>query len=313
MYILAQRVNYTTVSLSVSATIHSRTGSTARGQQLVSEPRIRRLTPLECERLQGFPSDWTKYGTDTKELVTYKKYGNIEIWNKAQIEKIRNQNVRFKVVTENKKPISVIASCTTKDGSEMELSSCQNAISSQKTSVNIVIEKSEESERWECVINTIKCGDSTMTRYTLRINENNQVETAISEIATGVTPTPKSWKPILGEGSEKTKLSTTSTQINWIIESLISTYAHAQSMELSMHSSETSLKRESIWEVSYLKTVSTEKISDSSRYKMCGNAVTVNVVQAVMEKLLAQPHNKEKGSSDESERASGLEGDNKTS
>lgn len=28
------------------------------------EPRIRRLTPLECERLQGFPDNWTKYGSD---------------------------------------------------------------------------------------------------------------------------------------------------------------------------------------------------------------------------------------------------------
>ena len=25
---------------------------------------IRRLTPKECERLQGFPDDWTKYGVD---------------------------------------------------------------------------------------------------------------------------------------------------------------------------------------------------------------------------------------------------------
>lgn len=27
-----------------------------------STTRIRRLTPLECERLQGFPDDWTRYG-----------------------------------------------------------------------------------------------------------------------------------------------------------------------------------------------------------------------------------------------------------
>ena len=26
--------------------------------------RIRRLTPTECERLQGFPDNWTKYGID---------------------------------------------------------------------------------------------------------------------------------------------------------------------------------------------------------------------------------------------------------
>ena len=28
--------------------------------------RIRRLTPIECERLQGFPDNWTKYGIDGK-------------------------------------------------------------------------------------------------------------------------------------------------------------------------------------------------------------------------------------------------------
>jgi len=33
--------------------------------------KIRRLTPKECERLQGFPDDWTKYGkflNDTKKI-----------------------------------------------------------------------------------------------------------------------------------------------------------------------------------------------------------------------------------------------------
>jgi DNA (cytosine-5)-methyltransferase 1 len=28
------------------------------------ENRIRRLTPTECERLQGFPDGWTEYGID---------------------------------------------------------------------------------------------------------------------------------------------------------------------------------------------------------------------------------------------------------
>lgn len=41
--------------------------------------RIRRLTPIECERLQGFPDNWTKYGKDY-ELISdtqrYKMIGN---------------------------------------------------------------------------------------------------------------------------------------------------------------------------------------------------------------------------------------------
>lgn len=41
--------------------------------------RIRKLTPKECERLQAFPDDWTKYGKDD-ELISdtqrYKCLGN---------------------------------------------------------------------------------------------------------------------------------------------------------------------------------------------------------------------------------------------
>lgn len=36
--------------------------------------RIRRLTPKECERLQGFPDDWTKYGVDGEEMSDTQRY-----------------------------------------------------------------------------------------------------------------------------------------------------------------------------------------------------------------------------------------------
>jgi DNA (cytosine-5)-methyltransferase 1 len=36
--------------------------------------RIRRLTPVECERLQGFPDNWTKYGVDGKEISDTQRY-----------------------------------------------------------------------------------------------------------------------------------------------------------------------------------------------------------------------------------------------
>jgi len=39
---------------------------------------IRKLTPLECERLQGFPDDWTKFGTEglISNTQRYKMCGN---------------------------------------------------------------------------------------------------------------------------------------------------------------------------------------------------------------------------------------------
>ena len=36
--------------------------------------RIRRLTPVECERLQGFPDDWTKYGVDNEMISDTQRY-----------------------------------------------------------------------------------------------------------------------------------------------------------------------------------------------------------------------------------------------
>ena len=35
---------------------------------------IRRLTPVECERLQGYPDNWTKYGADGTEIVDTARY-----------------------------------------------------------------------------------------------------------------------------------------------------------------------------------------------------------------------------------------------
>jgi DNA (cytosine-5)-methyltransferase 1 len=40
---------------------------------------VRRLTPAECERLQGFPGGWTEYGHDGRRIsdsARYKALGN---------------------------------------------------------------------------------------------------------------------------------------------------------------------------------------------------------------------------------------------
>jgi DNA (cytosine-5)-methyltransferase 1 len=53
---------------------------------LTPDMQIRRLTPIECERLQGFPDDWTKLGrwdgnggvlvTGISDTQRYKTLGN---------------------------------------------------------------------------------------------------------------------------------------------------------------------------------------------------------------------------------------------
>jgi len=38
------------------------------------EQGIRRLTPTECERLQGFPDGWTEYGHDGEKISDSQRY-----------------------------------------------------------------------------------------------------------------------------------------------------------------------------------------------------------------------------------------------
>lgn len=50
------------------------------GQNFIDQDgKLRKLTPIECERLQGFPDDWTKYGINEKlmsDKQRYKMIGN---------------------------------------------------------------------------------------------------------------------------------------------------------------------------------------------------------------------------------------------
>lgn len=40
----------------------------------VSGMHVRRLMPVECERLQGFPDDWTRWGHDGREISDSARY-----------------------------------------------------------------------------------------------------------------------------------------------------------------------------------------------------------------------------------------------
>ena len=59
--------------------IPARARNDGSGQPIIKDKaKIRRLTPIECERLQGFPDDWTKIGVDglISDTQRYKMCGN---------------------------------------------------------------------------------------------------------------------------------------------------------------------------------------------------------------------------------------------
>jgi len=58
---------------SVADTHHTLRSGTKQSTGVIMESNVRRLTPVECERLQGFPDDWTAGQSDSNR---YKQMGN---------------------------------------------------------------------------------------------------------------------------------------------------------------------------------------------------------------------------------------------
>jgi DNA (cytosine-5)-methyltransferase 1 len=63
-----------TTPTDVAATVDGQAGST----HLATQAAVRRLTPLECERLQGFPDGWTatSNGKPQSDSARYRQLGN---------------------------------------------------------------------------------------------------------------------------------------------------------------------------------------------------------------------------------------------
>lgn len=62
-------------------------GGRTHSRQIAGGFRVRRLTPRECERLQGFPDDWTLYDSEGKEIsdsARYRMLGNAVCVNVAE-------------------------------------------------------------------------------------------------------------------------------------------------------------------------------------------------------------------------------------
>jgi len=64
-------------SITSSGPPYSRTGNQrVECDALVVQPKVRRLTPVEAERLQGFPDGYTDIKESTPDAPRYKALGN---------------------------------------------------------------------------------------------------------------------------------------------------------------------------------------------------------------------------------------------
>jgi DNA (cytosine-5)-methyltransferase 1 len=70
---ITQPVAFDEYNNSLADTHHTSRAGTKQSTGVISKLQVRRLTPMECERLQGFPDGWTESQSDSQR---YRQMGN---------------------------------------------------------------------------------------------------------------------------------------------------------------------------------------------------------------------------------------------
>lgn len=280
-------------------------------QQL--EERIRRLTPLECERLQGMKDNYTEFCLDSyllyicketnaiklcQQNVKFKDANQVSLINQQvsatsitcdsleQEQLIRKlltlvQNVNIMDAIKIKKLSKDIALLTIKDGLDMEHLNCQKNYLNETKNVNIVIEKLErkEEDQGGCVISIIKTGLDMETLYTQILKGVKLKQEGIMVKLMVKSDTGLLWRIQSEETLNLEKLFIILTLIKQIIVSKIYTYSKVKTnIKCATYNLKESGQNYLKMELLDLKMESISLNSDSQRYKMIGNGWTIPVI-----------------------------------
>jgi DNA (cytosine-5)-methyltransferase 1 len=250
-----------------------------------NQQRMRRLTPTECERLQGFPDNWTKQGTTLINNVHI--LGNV-----CQKINVQLMDVKGKLSTGNQS----YALCITKDGRNGAIRTSHTP-PTKKMLDNVVLKGVLEIAIAEnCVCDITNHGNDmvmlSIQTNTLKIEEITKKNLILERMEERYT------KPLLRikleENLTKERLFTTLTWIKEIIKSRIFTCVKTGQpiMDVIIHwnsPQHNSLKPN----ILFSRMENIESISDTQRYKCLGNAVTVNVIVFIFQHIEAMLSNKD--------------------
>ena len=236
---------------------------------------IRRLTPIECERLQGFPDNWTEKGSfiNSVQLMS-------NIWKDVKLK-----DAKEKLLSEKSNYVLNII----KDGEngETQILPIKETESIQenanvKGAIEILTAK-------DGVCDIINHGKDMVIHFNQKKISNLEILTKKNLILELIENqnTSQLLKITLDEKLSKEKLSIILTWIKEIIK--YQTYISVKTEKPITTAIIVFKKLEQNYSKEGLLNLRMENIiltSDTQRYKQMGNAVTVNVIQAIAEKLL---------------------------
>jgi len=273
----------------------------------------RKLTPIECERLQTFPDNYTEVLLSKNILYICSETNLIKVWQKNaelknvnQISQVKplnyatsiildlleleqltkkwrqtKRNVHTQLAQKTQKQNKDTASYTTIDGLDTEAQNCLTEILKKIKNVNIVMQPLEkkEAEQEECVVNITKTGLDMEMLYSqivngVKLSQEDTMAKLVVKTGTGLY-LKISWEEPLNLQRSFIIL----TLIKQIIISKIYTYVKIK-VNIKAAISNSELLPQNCLKVELLdfQMESISLNSNSQRYKSLGNGWTVDVV-----------------------------------
>lgn len=261
---------------------------------------IRKLTPVECERLQTLPDNWTEKGAiqwnyaNLMDAFSPSQAGKLnsvintifdsyetELQNLAENWLIKQKNVSKTGVKTNSKLLWGCASNIIKNGND------NNQLTLPKD-VRFAMNPLGK-DVVECVLSTISNGKSMATLCTMRLENMNHTAIKgqnIIDLQTVDGCIKQLLSKCSGENSNQTRLFIILTLINLITVKAIFLCAKVMgNICVSIDNSNISLGNSLEMELSGLRMENITEISNSSRYKCLGNGWTVDVIAHIFKQL----------------------------
>lgn len=238
-------------------------------------PRVAKLIPIECERLQTVPDNYTEI-SELKEYLLYNNLGtNIK-------ELICNVNIMgVKTRQQHTSMVSYVLNITKDLLDKVQLNLLKSQVIKTR-SVNIVIEKL--GKRGEvlggCVIDITKTGLDTMTLYTqIKLELQKAQEVIKNELVIKIS-TDKYMRILLEEHLKEMRLFIILILLKLITELKIYTYVMDKA-NILFYIDNLKLLRGNLLsvDISNLRMESISLMSNTQRYKMLGNGWTVAVIK----------------------------------
>ena len=234
-----------------------------------AETIVRRLTPTECERLQGYPDGWTAYVLkDVLATIITSWDALYALWPNVA-EQLQHMES---------------ASCITSESNGTELSIFRNVTNGNLTNASRVTGWLGLTEQGDGAVAITNHGSGTATRSNRNVKPQSETQKpSVSPRSTAALPRLQ-----LAGTCDEEKSSTISTLIRAMtsLETCSSATTTLNTSKFTVH-----------WNVQpppysaldsfTLRMASTKSANDSARYRQLGNSVAVPCVEWIARRLIA--------------------------